>query len=452
MSRSPASDSCSSGSPSPRPPGSNRRSFLRAVGGAAGAMAVSTSLTPRLWARLRRQSQLAEGLDAKAVATDEAFWLPVQDAYPVDRSLLNLNNGGVSPSPRQAQQALRRMQDFANQCPSRNLWRIQEPQRETVRQDLAELFGANAEEIAICRNATEALETVTFGLDLKPGDVVLSTNQDYPRMIHAWNQRAQREGIEFRQISLPTPSTAEQTVEAFARAITPQTKVLHFCHVINLTGQILPVRELCDLARSRGCLSLVDGAHAFGHLDFRGTDLGCDFYGTSLHKWMSAPFGTGMLYVRKEHIESVWPLFAHEHPRSEDIRKFEQIGTHPCPLVLSIAEAIKLHRQIGPARKEARLRSLRDHWAGPLSREPGIRFHTALESESSCGFATIEVPGIEAADLASHLWQKHRIVVSPIRHEEFQGIRVSSHVYTLRPELDRFVRAMQEVAREGLPA
>ena len=432
--------------------GATRREFLDGIGRAAGVTALSGTFAALAMERVEAAVQRVAGLAPQKVAGDEDFWLPIQDAWDADRTLLNLNNGGCSPAPRLALEALFRMWRFANQTMYHNLMRVLEPQRETVRADLAALFGADPEEIALVRNASEALETVTLGIPLERGDEVLSTTHDYPRMVTTWKQRALRDGIVFKQIALPVPpKDLSEIFTLFAQAITPKTKVLHFCHVVNITGQILPVQALCRLAREKGIKTIVDGAHAFAHLDFQRDDLECDFYGTSLHKWLSAPVGNGMLYVKKELIPSIWPLMGNDPPQSGDIRKFEQFGTYPVPVSLAIGESIRLHRSIGAARKQARLRFLRDRWEKPLLANPKFRSLTSPDPAQSCGVATIALEGVDAGKLCEHLLQKHRIVVSPMGHPDVKGIRVTPHVYTTLPEVDRFVAAMEQIARDGLP-
>jgi hypothetical protein len=334
---------------SPNGRGRGRREFLQEVGRAAGASALAAGLgalaNERLYAAVRRVATRP----AAEVAGDEDFWHTIQDEWEVDRALLNLNNGGCSPAPRAALEAVFRHWRFANATMYHNLMAILNPQKEAVRAELAGLFGASPEEIAIVRNASEALEAVSLGLPLERGDEVLSTTHDYPRMVTTWKQRAARDGIVFRQIALPVPpKDLAEIVTLFAQAITPRTKVLHFCHVVNITGQILPVRALCRLAREKGILSLVDGAHAFAHLDFARDDLECDFYGTSLHKWLSAPVGNGMLYVRRELIPTVWPLLAADEKQRADIRKFEEFGTHRC------RSSSRSARRCGCTRRSAR--------------------------------------------------------------------------------------------------
>jgi len=437
--------------PSPRTP--SRREFVQGLGRAAGAGALASTLSALALENVAAAVAKVAALPTGAVAGDEDFWLTIQDAWDADRALLNLNNGGCSPAPRAALEALFRTWRFANQTMYHNLMAILDPEVEAVRQQLAGIFGASPETIAIVRNASEALETVTFGLELKPGDEVLSTTHDYPRMVTAWKQRQKRDGVKFTQIPLPVPvKSADEIVTLFEQAITPQTRVMHFCQAIFMTGQLLPVKRLCRLARSRGILSIVDGAHAFAHLDFKADDLECDFYGTSLHKWLSAPVGNGMLHVRKELIPSLWPLFAHDDPKSADIRKFEQFGTHPVPIFLSISESARLHLAIGAQRKQERLRFLRDAWAKPLLAEPNVKLLTSLDPEQSCGIATMSIEGIDPGLFADYLLKRCKIVVSPIVFPGVSGIRVTPHVYTTLPEIDRFVGVALEVARHGIPS
>jgi selenocysteine lyase/cysteine desulfurase len=292
-----------------------------------------------------------------------------------------------------------------------------------------------------------------LGLDLERGDEVLTTTQDYPRMITTFRQRERREGIVLRQIRIPVPAEdPQEVVRRFEEALTPRTRLILACHMINLTGQILPVRELAAMARRRGIPLIVDGAHALAHFDFTLAELEVDNYSTSLHKWLFAPHGTGLLYVRREKIPEVWPLMAAPEPMDGNIRKFEEIGTHPAANYLAIAEALTFHQGIGGARKEARLVHLRNRWAERLLEHDRVRLHTSLEPGFACGIANVEVRGVDPGALATHLWRDHRMIVVPIKHEEFQGIRVSPSVYTTPQELDRFAEAVERVVARGLPA
>jgi selenocysteine lyase/cysteine desulfurase len=387
------------------------------------------------------------------VAADEDFWFEVARSFTVDRTLVNLNNGGVSPSPGWVQDAMKRHLDFSNLAPSYTMWQILEPQREGVRERMARQWGVDPEEIAFTRNSSESLQIMQLGIDLQRGDEVLTTTQDYGRMINTFKQRGRREGIVLKQIQIPVPAEdPAEVVRLFADAITPKTKAMLACHMINLTGQILPVTELTALARSHGIPLIIDGAHALAHFDFSLGDLDVDNYSTSLHKWLFAPHGTGLLYVRREKIPEVWPLMAAPERMDSDIRKFEEIGTHPAANYLAIGEALTFHQGIGPARKDARLVYLRNYWAEKLLENDNVGLHTSLKPGQACGIANVEIAGVAPNDLRDYLWDAHRIIVVSINHAEFQGIRVSPSVYTTLPELDRFVDVMNRVAKHGLPA
>jgi selenocysteine lyase/cysteine desulfurase len=388
------------------------------------------------------------------VAADEAFWFEIQQAFTMDRSIVNLNNGGVSPSPAVVQEAMKRHLDYSNTAPPPYaLWQILEPQRETVRQRLARFFVCDPEEIALTRNASEGLQICQYGFDLEPGDEVLTSNQDYPRMLTTWEQRARRDRIVLKQISLPVPCEDDgEVVERFRAAITPKTKLILMCHMINLTGQILPVKRVVAMARERGIPVIVDGAHTFAHFPFTHADLDCDYYASSLHKWLFAPHGTGLLYVRRDKIAGLWPLMAAPAKMDADVRKYEEIGTHPAANYLAIADALTFHEGIGPERKAARLRYLRDRWANRLRKHDRVRLHTSLDPRFSCGIGNIQITGIETPKLAQHLWDRHRILVTPIVHPEFEGLRITPSVYTTLQEIDYFCDAMERVIEKGLPA
>ncbi|MEJ2203605.1 MAG: aminotransferase class V-fold PLP-dependent enzyme [Gemmatimonadota bacterium] len=434
----------------------NRRSFLGTITMPAAAAALGVGIRPSL---LRASAaDVAANLGRHRgtpadLARDEDFWVEVGQAFTVDRTLINLNNGGVSPSPAWVQDAMKRHLDYSNLAPTYTMWGVLEPQREGVRDRMAREWGVDREEVAFTRNASESLQIMQFGIDLQRGDEVLTTTQDYPRMITTFRQRERREGIVLRQIRIPVPAEDPgEVVRLFEEAITPRTRVILACHMINLTGQILPVRELNAMARRHGIPLIVDGAHALAHFDFTLADLEVDNYSTSLHKWLFAPHGTGLLYVRREKIPEVWPLMAAPDGMTGNIRKFEEIGTHPAANYLAIGEALTFHQGIGAARKDARLVYLRDYWAKPLLELDGVRLHTSLRPGFACGIANVEIVGVEPGALVSHLWDRHRIIAVGINHDEFRGIRVSPSVYTQLEELDRFVDAMTRVAKNGLPA
>lgn len=422
----------------------SRKQFLKKLGTGAAVLGAGAFFNPLKAKDITSELANFSG-SPNEIAANEDFWAQVQQAFTVDRSLINLNNGGVSPSPDFVQAAMKKHLDFSNQAPVYNMWRILEPRREGVRQRLARNFGVDTEEIAVTRNASESLQICQLGFDLKAGDEVLTTDQDYPRMINTFKQRERREGIKLTQISIPVPAEDDaEIVRRFEEAITPNTKLILMCHIINLTGQILPVKKVVQMARKKGIPVIVDGAHAYAHFEFNHADLDCDYYTTSLHKWLFAPHGTGMLYVRKNKIKSLWPLMAAAESQDEDIRKFEEIGTHPAANFLAIGEALTFHEGIGSARKEARLKYLNDLWIDELVDGDKVVLHTSRNPKYACGIATVEIKGIEPGELNSALWRDYRIITTPIKHDQFQGIRVTPNVYTTMEEIGRFVDAMKD--------
>ncbi len=420
-----------------------------ATGAAALAMPVFRVDAMR---RAREAGREVAGTPSDSVAPDEAYWSHIQRAFDVDSTIVNLNNGGCSPAPSHVLEGMIRDLKFSNEMPVHHMWNVLEPRIESVRRELAREFGCDPEEMAITRNASESLETLIFGLDLQPGDEVVVTNQNYPRMLTSWDQRVRRDRIVIKPISFPVPPpSAADVVRRFREAITPRTRVIEITHITNLTGQILPVRDVVRMARERGIEVFVDGAHAFAHFPFRRDDLECDYYGTSLHKWLLAPIGTGFLYVRKEKQKRIWPLMAAPAKMDEDVRKYEEIGTHPAANHNAIAAALAFHREIGAERKAARLRWLRDRWARRLlAADRRVRVLTPLNATESCGIALLHVEGLDTVKLRAHLWEKHRIMTTPIVHPEFNGLRVTPNVYTRPDEVDVFAEKVEEALRKGL--
>ncbi len=433
------------------PANGTRRRFLGGLTAAAGA--AHAAFRRDALARSVGAGRDAQGEPANELAGNEDYWSQIQRCFDADRTLINLNNGGVSPSPSHVLEQMIRDQRFCNELPAYHMWQVLEPRVETVRASLARQFGCDPEEIAITRNASEGMETLILGVDLARGDEVIVTDQNYPRMLNTWDQRARRDGIVVKRVSFPTPlASPGQFVERIAAAITPRTRVIEFPHITNLTGQILPVREVVHLARERGIPVFVDGAHSFAHFPFTRDQLDCDFFATSLHKWLLAPIGTGMLYVRKARIRSIWPLMAAPSDLDENIRKYEEIGTHPAANHNAIAAALTFHQSIGDERKAARLRYLRDRWARPIRQaDRRVTVWTPLDDDqASCGIALVGIEGIEPAKLSDHLFARHKIVTVAIQHKDFSGIRVTPNVYTTPREIDAFAEALRRVLAAGI--
>jgi isopenicillin-N epimerase len=433
----------------------SRRSFLR-MAGAAGTAAFA--LKANGLARVTDAVQSVAGLSPGEVAKDEFFWREIQLAFKLDRTLINLNNGFTCPTPRVAMEAVWRYMDIINMLPVHYQAQVAE-NTQTIRRRMAAEFGCDLEEMALTRGASESLQIVQNGIDLKAGDEVITTEQDYPRMLTTWDQRMRREGIVVTRLQFPVPATQDFLYSMFEKAITPRTKVFHFTHITNLTGQLFPVQRLSRLARSKGIVTIVDGAHALGHFPFKLRDLECDAYGVSLHKWLLAPIGNGCLYVRKESIPKFWPLQAAPEQQDYDIRKFEAIGTHPWAIRAGLGEALAFHQAIGAEHKAARLRYLTLRWASALKVNPRVKILTDLgEPAQAWGVAAVNIEGIDVRALAKFLMDEYRIVVVPLVGGvppnsvfDYQALRVSPNVYTTLEEIDTFVMAMGEALKGNIP-
>ncbi|MBX7202423.1 MAG: aminotransferase class V-fold PLP-dependent enzyme [Bacteroidia bacterium] len=423
----------------------NRRSFLRHLGLSAATAPLMSYWNTGQAAEL--DVFFAETAHLNNVASDEDFWFRIQQAYSVSPNIINLNNGGVSPQPKVVQDTFENYNRLCNEAPSYYMWRVLNEGREAMRTSLAELAGCSPEEIATNRNSTEAIETVIFGLNLKKGDEVVMNTWDYPSMRNALKFREKRDGIKIVWVEMPGPSeNADEIAKLYTDKFTDKTRLVLLTHVINYIGQVIPVRQIADAARQRGILSLVDGAHSFAHLDFKIPDLGCDFFGTSLHKWLCAPFGNGLLYMRKDKIASVYPIFPTDKPESDDIRKFENLGTRSFPAELATGRSIDFHNGIGSTRKYERLYFLKDYWTKKAAQIQGVKVHTPASKAFSGALALFSIEGKKPGDIESELLKKHGIHVVPIEHENISGVRVTPNVYTTLNDLDRLVTAIDIIA------
>lgn len=422
-----------------------RRTFLRQAGTAAASAITLPAFLPEAYAE-PLQRLVPAGVTPEQLAQDEDFWAWVKADFTVSPNLLNLNNGGVSPQPKIVQDAHIRFYQYANEAPSYYMWRILDQGREALRSKLADLAGCSPEEIAINRNSTEGLNTVIFGLNLKPGDEVVVTKQDYPNMLNAWKQREKRDGIKLVYLNLELPQeNDEYFVEQFVRAFTPRTKVVHITHLINWIGQLLPVRKIADEAHKRGIEVIADGAHSFAHFDYKIPDLGCDYFATSLHKWLCAPFGSGLMYIKKDKIKNVWALLSNNEPDGPDIRKFESLGTRSFASEMAIGTAVDFHQSIGSARKFARLHYLKNYWAERVKDIPGVRLHTSLKPEYAGAVALFSIDGMKASEVDGHLLNQHKVHTVGIEWENIKGVRVTPHIYTSPRDLDRLVRGIEDI-------
>lgn len=413
----------------------NRRSFFQSTTTAALATQLSFSAL----------AATTNGKSAEEMATDEDFWMSIRNEFTTDRTVINMNNGYASPAPRTVQDAMKRYLDFTNMGPYHTMVMQLDPKIERARRMIADAAGCDPEEIAITRNSSEALEIAQLGVTLKAGDEVLTTNQDYPRMLTTFRQRVRREGIKLKMISFPVPVVSmDDLYKRFEQAITPQTKLILLCHITNRTGQIFPVRRICDMAHERGIPVIVDGAHAFNQFPYKISDLNCDYYGVSLHKWTFAPIGTGFLYVRKSRIKETWAMMASNERQDDNIRKFEEVGTHPAANFDAICEALTFNQNIGIERKAARLRYLKDRWANQLAKHPKVQILHNPDPAMSCGIGMLGLKGADAFKLVAALQAKHAIYSVAVRHEEYTGIRITPSVYTTVAEVDYFAAAVEQ--------
>ena len=418
----------------------NRRVFFEITAGSVALAAFQDNAIERA----RAAGEHVNGRKPEEVARDEDYWTEIRNAFTVDRDVINLNNGHVSPSPLPVQDAMRRYLEYSDMGPYTTMILELEPKIEAVRRQLAAVAGCDPEEMAVTRNASESLEIAQLGIDLKRGDEVLTTNQDYGRMLTTFRQRERRDGIVLKEISFPVPPPSlDDLYQRFERAVTPRTKMILVCHITNRTGQIFPIRRICDMAHARGITVIVDGAHAFNHFPFKLSDLDCDYYGTSLHKWTCAPIGTGFLYVKRPRIASTWAMMAADVRQDSDIRKFEEIGTHPAANHDAIAQALVFSENIGIARKAARLRYLRDRWAHRLQDNPKCKTLHSEDPAQSCGIGFLAFNGVDPGKIHDVLWSKYNIATARVAHPEYDGLRITPHIYTTTREIDVFAETVE---------
>ncbi|MEQ8768261.1 MAG: aminotransferase class V-fold PLP-dependent enzyme [Planctomycetota bacterium] len=418
----------------------NRRALLQSL----GAALISPRLISRLISEVEAESANLGERSPEDVARDEAFWAVVRQAYDQSAHFVNLESGYYSPAARPVLEAQIENLERINETPSFYMRRRRVEEREALRRLVADFAGSTPEELAIVRNTTEALNVVIHGLELEDGAEALMAEQEYPSMLEAFEQRHRRYGLKLQTLTLPNvPESPEAIVELYRRAITPKTKVVLVSYVVFLNGLILPVKEICRVAHEAGAEVIVDAAHAFAHVDFDIRDLGCDYFATSLHKWLGAPLGNGLLWVKRDKIPKVWPLFGDTRVAPDDIRKFEHIGTHSIPTKLAIADAIRFHQSIGGERKEARLRYLKDRWANRVKDIQGVTLNTPLDPRKSCAIANFEVAGQEPKETAERLFDRYRLFTVGVK----TGVRVAPNLHNTLDDIDRLVTAVEELSR-----
>ena len=414
----------------------NKREFVKTLGGASLGLMFSPSVLSRYMAMPHAE-----------LAQDEAFWATIRGKYKLTPEYINLENGYYSMQAEPVLEAFIGHVRSINVQASRYMRTKQPDDKLRVRTRLAKMAGVTAEELIITRNTTESLDTVISGYDWKPGDEAVMAAQDYGAMLDMFKLQARRHGIVNRVVSLPLdPQSDDELVQLYASAITPKTRLLMVGHMVNITGHILPVRKIADMAHARGVDVMCDGAHAFGQLAFRIPDLDCDYCGASLHKWLGTPLGAGILYVRQDKIAGLWPIYADESMADTDIRKLNHTGTHPVHTDLGIDDAIDFHESIGAERKEARLRYVQRYWTSRVRDVPNILVNTPTDPKRSCAIANVGVRGMTPADLAKTLFERYKVFTVAIDTANVHGVRVTPQLFTTPKELDVLVRALKELA------
>lgn len=426
----------------------NRKKFIQRAALATAGLSLLDFMEPLKASEFKFHLNRIAQLNPVNAAEDDDFWNLIREQYTTSPNVINLNNGGVSPQPKPVQDAHIRYYQYCNEAPSYYMWRVLDNGREPLREKLAKLAGCSAEEIAINRNTTEGLNTIIFGLNLKAGDEVVLSKYDYPNMMNAWKQREKRDGIKLNWVDFDLPVESDDVfVQKYAAAITPNTKIVHITHMLNWTGQILPARKIADVAHAKGCEVIVDGSHSFAHINYTIPELDCDYYATSLHKWLCAPFGTGMMYIKKGKVKNVWALLSAPIPDADNIGKFESLGTRSFAAEMAAGNAVDFQYLIGAERKEARLRYLKNYWCNKAKKEvPGFKLNTSLKDDFSCAIANFTIEGFKPEDIDTKLWDKFKIHTTTVNHENIHGVRVTPHVYTSIYDLERLVSALKQIA------
>jgi selenocysteine lyase/cysteine desulfurase len=417
----------------------DKRSFLKN----AGLVGLGSMLSIDSIADLVKS---VSSVSTAELAGDEDFWSSVRKGYKLKSDFINLENGYYNFLPEQVLEKFIEHVREVNFQGSYYMRTVQFQNKKAIAAKLAEVAGCSPDELIITRNTTESLDMIIAGLDWKPGDEAVMAEQDYGAMLEMFKQVSKRYGVINKVVSVPNhPKTDNEIVNLYASAITDKTKLLMVCHMINITGQILPVRKICDMAHERGVQVMVDGAHSFAHFKFTIPDLNCDYYGSSLHKWLSVPLGAGILYVRKEKIGAVWPLIAEGERNPDDISRLNHIGTHPVHTDLAIADAIDFYNIIGAERKEARLRFLQNYWTSKVRDLPNVLLNTPADPARSCGIANAGIRGMKPSELGDILYNKHKIYTAPIDGAGVHGCRITPNVFTTITELNVLVKALTEL-------
>ena len=418
----------------------NKRTFLKSV--------AASTVAPSFFDQLEKWNLILDGQSPEQVAKDETYWATVRSGYRLKPDYINLENGYYCMVPQETLEKYIDHARYVNYQASYYMRTVQWNNKDRAAARLAKLIGAEKDEVVITRNTTESLDTIIGGYHWQEGDEAVYAQQDYGAMRIMFQLQERRHGIKCKVVSVPNhPKNDEEVVALYESAITDKTKLLMVCHIINITGHILPIRKICDMAHARGVEVMVDGAHAIGHFNFNIKDLDCDYYGSSLHKWLSVPLGSGLLYVKKGKAKNVWPMFAEWGKDDDDIKNLNHTGTHPVHTDLAVNDAIDYLNKMGLDRKEARLRYIQKYWTDQVRNVPKINVNTPVDPRRSCGIANVGIDGIPSPELAKRLMDEFQIWTVAINEPPVVGCRITPNVYTTLEELDTFVDALKTLAK-----
>jgi len=421
----------------------NKRQFIKDI--------VLTSIaTPLGIAGMAKSFEQKAHLPATVLAKDEDFWTGIRNQYLLKPDYINLENGYYNFLPQPILNKFIEHIKEVNYQGSYYMRTVQFDNKKNIAARLAGIAGCLPEELIITRNTTESLDLVIGGFDWKAGDEAIMAVQDYGAMLDMFDQIQNRYGVVNIKLSVPNhPKNDEEIVNLYASAITAKTKVLFVSHMINITGQVLPIRKICDMAHAKGVQVIVDGAHAFAHIKFRMDELDCDYYAAALHKWLSTPLGAGLLYVKKDNVKKLWPLLADGEKDMNKINRLNHIGTHPVHTDLTINDCIDYYEMIGAERKQARMYFLQNYWTSKVRNLPKIIINTPADASRSCGIANVGIEGISPADLAKRLMTEHKVFTVAIDYANVHGCRITPNLYTTTKELDSFVLALKTMSNNA---
>ena len=416
----------------------DKRRFIKSL----GALSVSPLISATELSDLKPISK-----DLPVINNEDELWKTVRSHYTLKDEYINLESGyyNIIPDPI--------LDHFINHVKHVNIEgsyymrKDLNKNKDRVTSELANLVGSTPDQIAITRNATESLDLVISGFPWKKGDEAIYAKQDYGTMKEMFEQISDRYGVVNKIISVPNhPKNDEEIVSLYESQITSKTKLIMVCHMINITGQILPIKKICEMAHSYGVEVMVDGAHCVGHFDFSIDDFNCDYYGSSLHKWLATPLGAGLLYVNKNKTHRIWPLLANGNTDKSDIKRLNHIGTHPVHTDLAISNSIDYIKWIGMERKENRMRFLQRYWSDQLRNMKNVVVNTPIDMQRSCGIGNVGLTNMSPSKMENILFDKYNIFTVAIDYANVKGCRISPNIFTTTEELDIFVKAVKEMS------